>query len=94
MANGTVGQMGVVDKLVRERRAALVLILGRLPGRIEYIGSNAQIRRWVAVAVETPRHCQRRRLSQQRHGGDVAVAGATADAFGDVDRVIEINIIG
>ena len=60
MADRAVGQMGVVNILVRERGAALVLIVGRLPRRVEYIGSNAQIRRWVAVTIETPRHCQRR----------------------------------
>ena len=77
--------MGVVNILVRERGAALVLIVGRLPRRVEYIGSNAQIRRWVAVTIETPRHCQRRGLSHQRHGRDIAVATAAADALGDVD---------
>lgn len=85
--------MGVVDVLVSEHCAALILILRRLPSWVEHLGGNSQIRRGVAMTVETPPHGQRCRLSYQRHGGDIPVARAAADAFGDVDRVIEVDVI-
>ena len=86
--------MLVVEILLREDCAALGLIGRRLPIRIENFRGRPQIRRRIAVAIETPAHGQRRRLPHQRHGGDRAVTGGAADAFGDVDRVIEIDVIG
>ena len=45
------------------------------------------------MAIETPLHLQRRGLVHQRHLVDRAVTGITADAFIDVNAVIEINEI-
>src|SRR5262249_52453606 len=85
MTHGTVGEMFVVDELMCEAPSLLGLIGGKLPIRIEYGGGRPQMRRGVAVAVEAPTHGQGFGLPHQRHGGDVAMAGAAADSFGDVD---------
>ena len=45
------------------------------------------------MAVEAPAHGQRRGLPHQRHVVDRPVTGAASDALGDVDRVIEIDVI-
>ena len=46
------------------------------------------------MTIETPPHCQRRARAHQRHLAHRAVAGRAADAFCDVNRMIEIGVIG
>lgn len=48
----------------------------------------------IAVAGDTPLHLQSVFLINGRHFVDAAVAGRTADAFRNVDTVIEINELG
>ena len=45
------------------------------------------------MAVEAPAHRERRGLAHQRHLVDAAVAGRAADAFGDMDAVIEVDVV-
>ena len=46
------------------------------------------------MALNAPLHLQRRYFYNERHLIDPSVARCTADAFVDMDRVIEINVIG
>ena len=46
------------------------------------------------MTVEAPTHRERGRLPHQRHVRDIAVAAAAADAFGDMDRVVEVDVVG
>jgi len=46
------------------------------------------------VAIETPAHRERSCLPHQRHGSDRPMTGRAADSFGNMDGVIEINVIG
>ena len=48
----------------------------------------------IAMAVQAPLHQERVGLKHQRHLVDLAVAGGAADAFVDVNAVIEIGEIG
>ena len=93
MTHGTIGEMLVVDCVVSQRQPALGLVVRQFPVWIENRGSRPKVRRRIAMAVEAPTHCQRRGLSHQRHLRDVAMAGGAADAFGDVDGVIEIDVV-
>ena len=67
VADRAIGEVGVVDVLMRENDAAVVLVGGRLPIRIEHVGGRPQIWRRIAMAIETPSHCQRSGLPHQRH---------------------------
>ncbi len=46
------------------------------------------------MAIEAPSHGQRRARAHQRHLTHGAVAGGAAYALGDVNRMIEIDVIG
>ena len=46
------------------------------------------------MARQTPFHLERRRLIHERHLADVAMTRRAADAFVDVNTVIEIDVIG
>jgi hypothetical protein len=46
------------------------------------------------MAIEAPLHRERSGLSHQRHALDFAVTGRATDALGDVDAVVEIDVIG
>lgn len=45
------------------------------------------------MALNAPFHLQRGYFRNKRHLIDAAVARRAADAFGDVDRMIEINVV-
>src|SRR5579883_1097736 len=62
--------------------------------RVEHFIERPQMRRRIAVAGEAPAHIECRRLPGQRHVADRAVAFRAADAFGDMDAVIEIDVVG
>src|SRR6185312_9069746 len=57
-----------------------------LPMRIEDSVTRTQMRRRIAMAIETPTHIKGGRLARQRHVTDRAVTFGAADAFGDMDR--------
>src|SRR5437764_6664475 len=44
------------------------------------------------MAIQTPMHRQRCSLAGQLHLVDRAMAGRTADALGDMDRMIEVDV--
>src|SRR6185312_14165205 len=64
-----------------------------LPMRIEDSVTRTQMRRRIAMAIETPTHIKGGRLARQRHVTDRAVTFGAADAFGDMDAVIEIDVV-
>jgi len=80
--------------LLEQSEPAFCLIVGRLPALIVnlILWSKKFLRRF--VAIQTPAHVQRMRFRSDRHLLDVAVAGGTADAFLNVNAVIEENEIG
>src|SRR5579863_538999 len=84
------GLLGIALPVDRHRvRAARLLV-----AHVEYLITRAEIVLRSAMASEAPLHLQRFLLIHQRHRVDRAVAGIAADAFGDVNAVIEINEIG
>ena len=52
------------------------------------------MRRWIAVAGEAPAHMERRRFPGQRHVANRPMTLGAADALGNVDAVVEIDVIG
>ena len=44
------------------------------------------------MTVEAPAHGEWSGLPHQRHAIDRPVAGGATDAFGDMDRMIEVNV--
>src|SRR5437763_15514101 len=48
----------------------------------------------IAMAVDAPFHLQRLLLPHQRHAVDLSVTGGAADAFMNVDAVIEVDKVG
>ena len=72
----------------------LVAVAARLPVGIEDRVMRTQRLGRIAVAIDAPVHGQRRALPGQFHLTDRAVTGRAADAFGDVDRMVEVNVIG
>ena len=47
-----------------------------------------------AMAIEAPGHLERRVLRHERHPVDAPVAGLAPDSLGDVDRVVEVDVVG
>ena len=71
------------------------LIVGRFPVHVKNVFFRfAQSHLRVFVAVQTPFHQQRRCLKHQWHLIDRAVARGAADAFVDVNAVVEIDKVG
>ena len=70
------------------------LIRWRLPVHIENLIVWPQYVLRIAMAVQAPRHLQRRRLKHQRHLIHLPVARRTAHTLGHVNAVIEINVVG
>ena len=84
--------MLVVEILMSQGDSALRLVIRKFPIGIEDLGSRSQVRGRIAVTIKTPTHRERRGLPHQRHAPDRAVARRAADALGDMDRVIEIDV--
>ena len=69
-----------------------LLIWRRLPRHIKNFIARTDIFLRLAMAIETPFHVERLRFLCQRHLIDAPVAGRAADAFCDVNTVIEIDV--
>src|SRR5205823_1647515 len=76
------------------RLTRIVVHVARLPAHAENLVARPKVPLRLTVTLETPFHEQRRRLIGERHFIDPPVAGDTANAFVDVDAVIEINKAG
>jgi len=79
----------LVHQLLRRGRARRGLIFGVVDFR-----SWPQPRAGIEMTGETELHRHCFGLVGERHSGDRAMAGGAADAFGDVDAVVEIDIVG
>jgi hypothetical protein len=44
------------------------------------------------MAINTPLHVKGLRFARERHLIDAPMAGRTADAFGDVNAVVEVDV--
>src|SRR5437588_2233702 len=75
---------------LHQSRADLVLI-GRDVGHVEDLIARADILFRRAVAVDAPLHRERRGLKRERHPVDAAVARRATDAFGNMNRVVEVD---
>ncbi len=64
---------------------------GRLVAHIENLIPRAKTLAGIAMTAEAPLHLERSLLIHQRHLVDWTVTGIAADAFSDVNAVIEIN---
>jgi hypothetical protein len=71
--------------------ALFKLIRRRDPVRVENFRTRANVFFGLAMAIETERHVQSLRAIHQGHLRDLAMAGGAADAFIDVNAVVEIN---
>src|SRR5690242_10417716 len=72
----------------------LALVRRRPPAHVEYLRRRAKLTLGVFVAAEAPLHAERRLPLGERHLVDPAVAAAAADAFGDVNGMIEVDEVG
>src|SRR6185437_10421374 len=91
MTYGTIRQSPLVDVVfAHEPFAQCVLVLGA-PGHAENFVARSQVLLRIAMAIQAPLHRQRRGSRGQRHLVYTAVAGLAADAFRDVDRMIEVD---
>lgn len=61
---------------------------------IEDFLPGAEVRRGIAMARKTPAHMKRLCLPGHRHVADRAMACRASDALGDMDAMIEVNVIG
>src|SRR5207248_9189014 len=96
VANRTIGQLegrlNVV--LLHELTSQRSLIGGRLPAHRKNLVLGSQIVLRMAMALQTPGHMKIVRFPRQRHLVHPAVTGFAADAFSDVNAVIEIHEVG
>jgi len=77
-----------------ELPAGRLLIRWRLPAHREHLFARAEELFWMPVTGETPLHVHVCGFPGQRHSIHASVAGFTADAFVDVDAVIEVDKVG
>jgi len=83
------------DVVLRQQFASAVdLILRRFPFHIVNLILRSEVGLGSFVAIETPAHIERMRFPGERHFIDATVAGRAANAFLNVDAVIEKNEIG
>src|SRR5437016_3530221 len=75
---------------LHQSRADLVLI-GCDVGHVEDLVARADVLLRRAVAANAPIHRERGGLIRERHLVDAAVARPASDAFGDMNRVVEMN---
>jgi len=68
-------------------------LVGGGPVQIEDFSAWANELLWRTMAIEAPFHIKRMRFPRERHLIELPVAGGAADAFGDVNAVIEENKI-
>ncbi len=74
--------------------ARFELVRRRLPRHAKDLITRANKARGIAVTLETPRHLQRRCFLDERHLVNLSVTRGAADAFVDVNAVVEIHKIG
>src|SRR5947209_6004483 len=87
--------MGGVDVIFAHETTALRgLILWRGPVHVEDLVAWTKRVLGMAMAVEAPAHSQGRRLPRQRHPIDRAMTGGAAHALGDVNAMVEVDVIG
>src|ERR1700756_2072150 len=61
---------------------------------IEDLIFRAQVRCGIAMAREAPAHVERLRLPSQRHVADWTVTLGASDTLGNVNAMVEVDIIG
>src|SRR5262245_19624575 len=71
-----------------------LVVAPRRPIHIEDLIARPDALGRVAMTIQTPFHVQRRDVPHQRHLIHATVAGRTADAFVDVNTVVEIDEVG
>ena len=72
----------------------LAAALGRrLPVEVVDLRLRPDVLLGIAVAVDAPLHLERGVLEGELHLVDPAVARDAADALGDVDRVVEVDVV-
>src|SRR5437879_12105701 len=76
------------------RLAAVVAFVSRLPAHVEHLVARPDVLLRMAMAVQAPFHQQRRHLVGERHFVDLPMAGDAANAFLDVDAMVEIDEAG
>ena len=87
--------MFVVDEIGDEAFLAVFRLLRwRFPLWIKHVGTLPQLGGGIAVTIEAPSHRQRLGLPHQRHGADGTVTRRAADALGDMNRMVEIDVVG
>jgi hypothetical protein len=96
MTRRATGQLGRRANFVfcRQLFTDFSLIGWRLPVHVENLIVWPQHVLRIAMAVQAPRHLQRRRLKHERHLIHLPVTRGAAYALGHVNAVIEIDIIG
>jgi hypothetical protein len=95
MTRGAALQLRHTLNLVFRRQffADLRLIRRSLPIHIENLIAWPQNLLWIAMAVQTPLHQQRRGLKHQRHLVDLTVTRRASHALIDVNAVVEIDVV-
>jgi len=95
MTRGTALELAKAWNIIFSRQAFpdFRLIRRGLPIHIENLVARPQHRFRIAVAIQAPMHQQRAGLKHQGHLVYLAVAGRAANAFVNVNAVIEINVV-
>ena len=100
MARGAVGQTSVRGNVIVDDEVAAGfqqvggVVLGGVVGvGDEHVGAGPHEMGRIAMAREAPFHLEAGVLEHEWHFGDLSVAGGAADAFVDVDAVIEVDEI-
>lgn len=96
MAGRATGELDRGPKFVirREFLSCFFLIRGRFPIHIENLVLGAKVWLGIAVAIQAPTHRERRRLKDEGHLVDRAMAGRAANPLVDVDAVIKVDVVG
>ena len=71
--------------------AIVYLVMGAVVIHVEHLVADADIARCHDGKLQAPLHEQASRLKRQRYVLHAAVASFAADAFGDMDAVIEVS---
>ena len=71
-----------------------LLVRRRLPRHIENLVQRPDVLLRIAMAIETPFHVKRLRLSRQRHLINAPVTRGATHTFCDVNAMIELHVAG
>ena len=80
--------------LFDQLKTATVSVGRRLPGHVENFLARPDKPLRLAMTLQAPFHIEGRRLPHQRHLLDLAMAGRAADAFLNMNAVVEIGEAG